>query len=37
MQEVLNLTGNSEPKKLFGGILENWFVHIDQNNPSIRD
>ncbi len=37
MQEVLNLNGNSEPKKLFGGILENWFVHIDQNNPSIRD
>lgn len=32
MQEVLNLNGNSEPKKLFGGILENWFVHIDHNN-----
>jgi len=32
MQEVLKLSGQSAPKKLFGGILEHWFVHIDENN-----
>lgn len=32
MQNNLNLETTTEAKKLFGGILDNWFIHIDENH-----